>query len=67
MKKETVLLIAILVAILVGCLVGVGLLLSNGDTEGDPTTMPTTSQDPPCYNPSWLSNACAARDDPESE
>ena len=28
--------------------------------KGD-TTCPTTSQNPPCWHPSWLSNACATR------
>ena len=31
-------------------------------SKGD-TTCPTTSQNPPCWHPSWLSNACATRKD----
>ena len=35
-------------------------------SKGD-ETCPTTSQNPSCWCPSWLSNACATRKDPESE
>ena len=35
-------------------------------SKGD-TTCPTTSQNPPRWHPSWLSNVCATRKDPESE
>ena len=35
-------------------------------SEGD-TTCPTTSQNPSCWHPAWLSNVCTARKDPESE
>ena len=35
-------------------------------SKGD-TTWPSTSQNPPRWPPSWLSNACATRKDPESE
>jgi len=34
--------------------------------KGD-VTVPTTSQNPPLWHPSWLSNACATRKNPESE
>ena len=35
-------------------------------SKGD-AVWPTTSQNPSCWRPSWLSNACATRKDPESE
>ena len=35
-------------------------------SKGD-TTCPTTSQDPPCWYPSWLNKACTTRKDSESE
>ena len=35
-------------------------------SEGD-TTCPTTSQNPSCWHPAWLSNVCTTRKDPESE
>ena len=35
-------------------------------SKGD-TTCPTPSQNPPHWHPSWLSNACTTRKDPESE
>ena len=35
-------------------------------SKGD-TTCPTTSQNPPRWHPSWLSNACTTRKDSESE
>ena len=35
-------------------------------SKGD-TTCPATSQNPSCWHPSWLSNVCATRRDPESE
>ena len=35
-------------------------------SKGD-TTCPTTSQNPPHWNPFWLNNACTTRKDPESE
>ena len=35
-----------------------------GDTS--PYVLPT-SQNPPRWNPSWLSNACTTRKDPESD
>ena len=34
-------------------------------SKGD-TTHPTTSQNPPLWNPSWLSNVCATSKNPES-
>ena len=34
-------------------------------SKGD-AMCPTTSQNPSCWLPSWLSNACATRKDPES-
>ena len=30
-------------------------------------TFPTTCQNPPLWHPSWLSNVCTSRKDPESE
>ena len=35
-------------------------------SKGD-TACPTTSQNPPRWRPSWLSNACTARKDPQSK
>jgi len=35
-------------------------------SKGD-TTCRTTSQNPSCWHPSWMSNACATRKDSESE
>ena len=35
-------------------------------SKGD-TTCPSTSQNPFCQHPSWLSDACATRKDPELE
>ena len=35
-------------------------------SKGD-ATYPPTSQNPPCWHPSWLSNGCSTRKDPESE
>ena len=35
-------------------------------SKGD-STCPTTSQNPPPWHPSWLSNVCITRKDPESE